>query len=115
MKHQFGKTVLRTGLQTLLLTLIMFFLSNMLTPLKAATWEAQQQQQALSHSGWTMASTVGGTLLTEQEELGATGQSVQMLGQISSVLVMAMLVILSCCGLLCIVMYGHLAPSKEKV
>ncbi|MCE0558428.1 hypothetical protein [Motilimonas sp. E26] len=67
MKYQLGKTILNS----VLITLLLLFLTNLLQPLKAATWSERevaeslegQLTEALSHSGWAMASTVGASLL----------------------------------------------------
>ncbi|MFO6422517.1 hypothetical protein [Motilimonas sp. KMU-193] len=113
MKHQMGKAVLRTGLQTLLITLLMFFLTNMLSPLKAATWEAELEQQALSHSGWAMAATVGASYSEEpmRQRVGV-GQA-SMLDQVSSSIVLLLLALFSCGGIFCIVL--PLKNDRNKV
>ncbi|MCE2596339.1 hypothetical protein K6Y31_16175 [Motilimonas cestriensis] len=71
MKYQLGKTILNS----VLITLLLLFLTNLLQPLKAATFSEplevannleEQLNLALSHSGWAMASTVGAALTANE-------------------------------------------------
>ncbi|MCE2570495.1 hypothetical protein [Motilimonas eburnea] len=109
MNHQFGKSLLRKGFQALLVTLIMFFLTNMLTPLKAATWQGETERQRAAPTDWpiTAASVnyashpLGNPLKSPLHSRAGKAQS-GYLEHVSSSIVVILLVTFCCGGILSI-------------